>query len=101
MRVIARKRLEEFSRRHDKARIALERWYVLTTQAGWRSIADVRRTFAHADPVETASGRTATVFNICGNDYRLIVALHYHTGRVYIMRFLTHAEYDKDGWKDE
>jgi mRNA interferase HigB len=41
------------------------------------------------------------VFNICGNAYRLICAIHYNTGKVFLLRFLTHAEYDKDRWKDE
>jgi mRNA interferase HigB len=40
------------------------------------------------------------VFNICGNSYRLVCALHY-TGKVFLLRFLTHAEYDKNRWKDE
>ena len=45
------------------------------------------------------SGRVVTVFNLCGNHYRLIVAIHYNTQLVFILRFFTHAEYDKDAWK--
>jgi mRNA interferase HigB len=56
-------------------------------------------TFPHADQVTVASKRTVTVFNIGGNNYRLITAIHYNTKIVYILRFLTHAEYDKDAWK--
>jgi mRNA interferase HigB len=41
------------------------------------------------------------VFNIGGNKYRLIVALHYNTQCVFILRLLTHAEYSKDLWKDD
>jgi mRNA interferase HigB len=41
------------------------------------------------------------VFNVCGNDFRLIVAIHYNRGIVYTLRFLTHAEYSKDKWKKE
>jgi mRNA interferase HigB len=41
------------------------------------------------------------VFNICGNKYRLICAMHFNTGKVFLLRFLTHAEYDKDQWKDQ
>ena len=39
------------------------------------------------------------VFNIGGNKYRLIAAVHYNTQIVYALLFLTHAEYDKDKWK--
>jgi mRNA interferase HigB len=61
----------------------------------------VRKTYASADAVTVKSKRTVTVFNVCGNDYRLIVAIHYKTRIVYTLRFLTHAEYSKDKWKDE
>jgi mRNA interferase HigB len=41
------------------------------------------------------------VFNVCGNRYRLIVAMHFNSQMAYTLRFLTHAEYDRDDWKDE
>jgi mRNA interferase HigB len=41
-----------------------------------------------------------TVFNIKGNNYRLIVGMDYETQTVYYKYFLTHAEYDKDDWKN-
>lgn len=41
------------------------------------------------------------VFNVCGNTYRLIVAMHFNSQMVYPLRFLAHAEYDRDDWKDE
>ena len=44
----------------------------------WPGLAEVRRTYAAADAVKVRSGRTVVVFNVCGNDYRLIVALHYN-----------------------
>ncbi len=46
-------------------------------------------------------GSPLQVFNVCGNNYRLICAIHYDTGKVFLLRFLTHAEYDKDRWKTE
>jgi len=70
-------------------------------QAEWRSLAEVRRTYAHADAVKVGSGKIATVFNIAGNDYRMITAIHYNTGVVYTLLFLTHAEYSKDRWKKQ
>jgi mRNA interferase HigB len=41
-----------------------------------------------------------TVFNICGNKYRLIAAIHYNRQRAYVLRLLRHAEYSKNLWKD-
>ncbi len=50
--------------------------------------------YRHADVVGNK-----TVFNIKGNAYRLITAIHYDRGRIYIRELLTHAEYDKGDWK--
>jgi hypothetical protein len=54
-----------------------------------------------ADQVRVASGNPVMVFNICGNHFRLVCAIHYNTGKVFLLRFLTHAEYDQDRWKNE
>ncbi len=40
-----------------------------------------------------------TVFNIKGNAFRLIAEINYRTGRLYIRHVLTHAAYDRGGWK--
>jgi mRNA interferase HigB len=68
--------------------------------AEWRSIDDVRRDFPTADGVRVRSGRVATVFNVRGNRFRLITAIHYDREVVYVMRFYTHAEYSRGRWKD-
>jgi mRNA interferase HigB len=46
------------------------------------------------------SGNTATVFNIVGNRYRLITAIHYNRQMIFLMMVLTHAEYSTDKWKE-
>jgi len=69
-------------------------WYSIASTAQWRSLAEVRQTFRSADVVGDK-----TVFNIKGNDYRLIVHIRYETGIIYIKALLTHAEYDKGNWK--
>jgi mRNA interferase HigB len=69
-------------------------WYRITRRANWRTLADVRIDFAHADVV----GRR-TVFNIHGNDYRLIARVNYRTRKVFVLYILTHAEYIKGVWK--
>jgi mRNA interferase HigB len=101
MRIITRKRLREWAVAHPDARTALRAWAAVTERAAWGTLMDVRRDFPAADGVVVASGNTVTVFNIRGNKYRLITAIHYRGGRVYLLRFLTHPEYDDDGWKGE
>src|SRR5438309_5182540 len=99
MRIITRKRLREFGRRHPDAAVPLEKWYRLLREAEWENLQELRRVYPHADLVRVASGNLVTVFNICGNKYRLIAAVHYNRQRVYVLRLVTHAEYSKDFWK--
>ena len=60
------------------------------------SFAELRAAFGAADHV----GKL-TVFDIGGDNYRLIAAIHYNRRRVYIRQVLTHAEYDKGNWKEK
>src|SRR5581483_2563994 len=99
MRIIKIPTLKRFWQRHPNAKSALEHWLGVTRNAEWQSLDETRLTFSHADEVKVASGNTVTVFNIAGNRYRLIVAIKYRWGVVYVRDFLTHAEYDKDRWK--
>ena len=99
MRVIKPSRIREFQEEHPQAAASLNRWLELVELNTWPSIQRLRQVFPSADAVRVRSGRTVTVFNIAGNAYRLIAAVHYNTGIVYVMLFLTHAEYDKDTWK--
>ena len=83
-----------FAERYPDALVPLMNWYRITRRADWGSLAEVRNDFAHADIV----GRR-TVFNIHGNNFRLVAPLNYRTGRVFILHILTHVEYSKGGWK--
>ncbi len=100
MRVISLKLLREFWEKHADAEDALRAWYKIVLGADWNSLQDARATFPHADGVETKSGETLTVFNICGNKYRLIARIRYDYKLVNIRFVLTHAEYDKGKWKE-
>lgn len=51
--------------------------------------------------VAVSSGNKVIVLNVCGNAYRMIVAVHFDKKRVFMLRFLTHADYSKDHWKSE
>jgi mRNA interferase HigB len=70
-------------------------WYRIARKNEWHNLAEVRTSFRHADSVGDK-----TVFNIKGNDYRLIVHIDYQRGVIYIKALLTHAEYDKGTWKE-
>ena len=92
--MISRPAILKFSERRRDALVPLLNWYRIAKRADWESLADVRKDFAHADIV----GRR-TVFNIHGNDYRLIARVNYRTKRVFILHILTHVEYSKGDWK--
>lgn len=94
MHVITRKRLVEFSRKHPDARNALNHWYAIIRKTDYASFAGLKVTFPIVDQV----GKF-TVFNVGGNKYRLIAAIHYNRKKVYIRHVLTHAEYDRDQWR--
>ena len=94
MRVISKPAILRFAERHPDALVPLMNWYRIARRANWGSLAAVRSDFAHADIV----GRR-TVFNIHGNDYRLIARVNYRAQRVFILHILTHAAYDRGEWK--
>jgi mRNA interferase HigB len=93
--------LQRFWQKHPDAKRPLSRWYSAVAQAEWTQFAQARAAFPHADQVRVASGRTATVFNIGGNKYRLISAIHYNRQIVFVMRIYTHKEYDGSNWQDQ
>ena len=95
MRIITRKRLLEFAKKHPDCDTALESWYRIVKHTKFQSFAELKQTFPTADQV----GKL-TVFNIGGNKARLIAAIHYNTSMVYVRHILTHKEYDRGTWKD-
>lgn len=94
MHIITRKRLLEFAKKHPDCSTALESWYRIVKRTDFNSFADLRQTFKSADKVSNL-----TVFNIGGNEARLIAAIHYHTQKIYIRHVLTHKEYDQGSWR--
>jgi mRNA interferase HigB len=95
MHIITRKRLLDFAQKYPACKSGLESWYRIIKQSNFNTIAELHKVFPCADQV----GKF-TVFNIVGNKARLIVAFHYNTQRVYIRHVLTHAEYDRNKWKE-
>jgi mRNA interferase HigB len=96
MHVISKRRLREFWTLYADAERPLRRWFKTVSDAVWESFADVRAVYAQADQV----GRF-TVFNIGGNKYRLIAAIHYNRGKVFVRHVLTHKDYDKGEWRED
>ena len=94
MHVITRKRLNEFAAIHPDAVAGLTHWHTLMKSCRFQNFAQLRKTFPSADQVDNK-----TVFNIGGNKYRLIAAIHYNRGKIYIRAILTHRDYDKGTWK--
>jgi len=94
MHIITRKRLKKFAERRRDAEEPLARWYHIVSKADFEDFDALKRTFGSVDKVGEY-----TVFNIGGNKYRLIVAIHYNRRKIYIRHVLTHTEYDTDKWK--
>ena len=91
MRIIARSTITAYYTNHPQSKTALEEWYKKTEKAKWTCFADIKRTFNSVDNV----GNQHYVFNIKGNDYRLVVVIQFTPQRVYIRFIGTHAEYDR------
>jgi mRNA interferase HigB len=100
VRIIKPRRVREYEARHPSSRAGLEHWLRNAKAGNWKHLVDVRKTFPHADEVKVTSGRKAAVFNIKRNDFRLITAIHYNLNKVFVLMFMTHAEYSKQTWKD-
>jgi len=100
MRIISRRTLVQFAAREPTADEPLRYWHRVTRKSKWRTFAEVRTTFRATDLVKAAGG-TVLVFDIGGNKFRLVTHVSYQKGKVYILRIMTHKEYDKDTWKDQ
>ncbi len=96
MHVISLSTIRKFYEKHSDSKSPLLAWYKIATKQKWQGIDSVRKTFLSADPV----GKM-TVFNIKGNKYRLITFIDYNSNKIFIRACLTHAEYDKENWKND
>ena len=88
--------IEKFARRHPNARSAFNRWRRITEVVIWGDFEDFKRDFPAADKY-----RACVIFDIAGNNYRLITKIDYAAEIVAIRKALTHAEYDKEKWKKD
>lgn len=91
MRIISRRTLKDFWERHPDAEQPLQAWYGDVRESRWSSPSDIKGVYRNASFV----GNNRVVFNIKGNTYRLVVAIQYQFGIVYIRFVGTHEEYDR------
>jgi mRNA interferase HigB len=95
VRVITKRRIIEFGDKYPDSSNSLNSWYKIISKNDYNSFNEIRKTFPSADSVGSL-----TVFNIGGNKYRLIAAIHYNRKIVYIRHILTHSDYEKNKWKE-
>lgn len=91
MRVIAISTLKEFWEKHPDSEQALKEWYIKTERAQWESFNDMRKDSNSVDYVKNQR----YVFNIKGNNYRLVAAVKFSPKLVYIRFIGTHQEYER------
>lgn len=90
MRIIALSRLRQYQQQYPQAERQLALWAGFVTKAAWSTPQDIKDSFRSASFIDN----NRVVFNICGNNYRLVVAVAYRIQAVYVKFFVTHAEYD-------
>ena len=95
MHIISRKKLLEFLDLYPDAKEALAYWYRLAKAGHFYSFAELKDTFGSVDYV-----KKLTVFDLGGNKFRLIAAVHYNRQKIYVRAVLTHKEYDLEQWKE-
>jgi mRNA interferase HigB len=100
VRVISKSRLRQFweSPGCEDSAGPLQAWYthVSNRHVAWSNWADVKAAFATASLVGNC-----VVFNIGGNKYRLVTRVLYPSHKVFILRVMTHKQYDDENWKEE
>jgi len=91
MKVIARKTIDSFIRKHPDAKSSIESWYQEVIGASWKNTMDIKNRYATASFI----GNNYVIFNIKGNSYRLVTKVAYNRQTVLIKWIGTHAEYSK------
>ena len=86
--------LRAFWEKHPESESALARWFKVMRHTDFKNFAELREAFPSADKVDQW-----IVFNVGGNKYRLIAAIHFNRSKVYIRYVLTHREYERGNWK--
>ena len=94
MHIITHKRIRDFIAKYPDSKSSLESWYQIVSHTNYDTFHHLKQHFSSAYYVDGF-----IVFNISGNKYRMITAVHFNRNKVYIRAILTHSEYDKGKWK--
>ena len=81
--------LRAFWQKHPAAESPLRTWFKAVQKADWSDITEDRGTFPHADAVKVRSGSVMTVFNVGGNNYRVVTRIIYEYRRLSVKRVMT------------
>ena len=90
MVIITKGAIYAFTAKHKTASIPLNEWHEKTKKVQWSRFSDVKLTFNSVDAI----GNDRYVFDIGGNNFRLIAMIHFDIRTVFIRAILTHKEYD-------
>jgi mRNA interferase HigB len=96
MHLISIRNLRSDSSKYPDTQTVIDEWYKVIKSVSWQNLEEVKQIYRDTEAVGNF-----TVFNIKGNKYRLIVDINYVNQTIYYKYFLTHAEYDKDSWKND
>ncbi len=91
MRIVTLKKIKNYSDKQTNSKLALMDWYEKVSNVSWNNLADIKKEFNSVDYV----GNNRYVFNIKGNNYRLVVIIIFKSNKVYIRFIGTHEEYNK------
>ena len=91
MRIISRSALREFWAKYPNVEGALQAWYANVKRANWQTPSDVKAIYQNASFIEN----NRVIFNIKGNSYRLVTAINYQYGIVYVRFIGTHQAYNR------
>lgn len=91
MRIAGREKLEQFCAEHADCRRWISAWLVDVAGSRWRTPQDIKNRYASASLLE----RNIVIFNVRGNEYRLVTIVAYQSGVVVVEWIGTHAEYTK------
>jgi mRNA interferase HigB len=96
MHLIAPRKLQEAAAQYPDTKIWVKNFCKTIKLATWQNLIEVQELFSSAEAVGEF-----TVLNVKGNSYRLILSIDYEAQVAYFKYFLTHADYDKESWKDD
>jgi mRNA interferase HigB len=94
VRIITQRKLREAYKKHPEWEASLVSWRRIAKAATWNNFSDVKQSWRNVDIVESSA-----VFNIGHNKCRLIAFIGYRIHVVFVLHILSHAEYDKGGWR--